>query len=36
VFVNSVRVERQDLEHGDWVTIGETQFRFLYESASPQ
>jgi pSer/pThr/pTyr-binding forkhead associated (FHA) protein len=35
VFVNSVRVERQDLEHGDWVTIGETQFRFLHESASP-
>ena len=35
VFVNSVRVERQDLEHGDWVTIGETQFRFLRESAPP-
>jgi hypothetical protein len=35
VFVNSVRVEQQELEHGDWVTIGETQFRFLHESASP-
>jgi hypothetical protein len=33
VFVNSVRVDRHDLEHGDWVTIGETQFRFLYERA---
>lgn len=29
VFVNSVRVERQALKHGDWVTIGETQFRYL-------
>jgi DNA repair exonuclease SbcCD ATPase subunit len=29
VFVNSVRVERQQLQHGDLVTIGETQFRFL-------
>lgn len=32
VFVNSVRVDRRELEHGDWVTIGETQFRFLRES----
>lgn len=29
VFVNSVRVARQPLHHGDWITIGETQFRFL-------
>jgi chromosome segregation ATPase len=29
VFVNSVRVERHELRHGDLVTIGETQFRFL-------
>lgn len=29
VFVNAVRVDRQILQHGDWVTIGETQFRFL-------
>jgi chromosome segregation ATPase len=29
VFVNSVRVERQALHDGDWITIGETQFRFL-------
>jgi peptidoglycan hydrolase CwlO-like protein len=29
VFVNSVRVERQELRHGDLVTVGETQFRFL-------
>jgi predicted RNase H-like nuclease (RuvC/YqgF family) len=29
VFVNSIRVERQELQHGDLVTIGETQFRFL-------
>jgi FHA domain len=33
VFVNSIRVDRQTLEHGDWVTIGETQFRFLDEGA---
>lgn len=33
VFVNSVRVDRRQLEHGDWVTIGETQFRFLNVSA---
>ncbi len=29
VFVNSVRVERETLRHGDIVTVGETQFRFL-------
>jgi len=29
VFVNSVRVDRQELHHGDVVTIGESQFRFL-------
>ena len=29
VFVNSVRIERQELTHGDLVTVGETQFRFL-------
>ena len=29
VFVNSVRVESQILQHGDWVTVGETQFRFV-------
>ena len=29
VFVNSVRVERQELHHGDVVTVGESQFRFL-------
>ena len=34
VFVNSIRVDRRQLEDGDWVTIGETQFRFLYEGAS--
>jgi uncharacterized coiled-coil protein SlyX len=33
VFVNSIRVDRQELEHGDWITIGETQFRFLLEGA---
>jgi hypothetical protein len=32
VFVNSIRVDRHELEHGDWITIGETQFRFLLES----
>ena len=32
VFVNSVRVDRQELRHSDLVTVGETQFRFL-ESA---
>ena len=29
VFVNSVRVDRQQLVHSDLVTVGETQFRFL-------
>jgi FHA domain len=29
VFVNSIRIERQELRHGDLLTIGETQFRFL-------
>ncbi len=29
IFVNSVRVERQELRHGDLLTVGETQFRFL-------
>jgi len=29
VFVNSVRVDRQELHHGDVVTVGESQFRFL-------
>jgi len=29
VFVNSVRVERHELHHGDVVTVGESQFRFL-------
>ncbi len=31
VFVNAVRVERETLRHGDLVTVGETQFRFLGE-----
>jgi septal ring factor EnvC (AmiA/AmiB activator) len=34
VFVNSLRVEQHRLEHGDWVTIGETQFRFLWDGAA--
>ena len=29
VFVNSVRVDRRQLQQGDLVTIGETQFRFV-------
>jgi chromosome segregation ATPase len=29
VFVNSVRIDRQELHHGDVVTVGESQFRFL-------
>jgi pSer/pThr/pTyr-binding forkhead associated (FHA) protein len=33
VFVNSVRIDRQTLEHGDLVTIGETQFRFVESTA---
>lgn len=31
VFVNAIRIERKPLEHGDWVTIGETQFRYVTE-----
>ena len=33
IFVNSVRVERQELRHGDLITIGETQFRFVESMA---
>jgi len=33
VFVNSVRIERQELQHGDLITIGETQFRFVESMA---
>jgi chromosome segregation ATPase len=33
VFVNSVRVDRQELRHSDLVTVGETQFRFLERMA---
>ena len=33
VFVNSVRVDRRHLRHGDLVTIGETQFRFVESMA---
>jgi chromosome segregation ATPase len=33
VFVNSVRVDRQELRHGDLITIGETQFRFVESMA---
>jgi pSer/pThr/pTyr-binding forkhead associated (FHA) protein len=33
VFVNSVRVERQQLQQGDLLTIGETQFRFVESMA---
>ena len=33
VFVNSVRVDRQELRHSDLVTVGETQFRFLESAA---
>jgi pSer/pThr/pTyr-binding forkhead associated (FHA) protein len=29
IFVNSVRIDRHELRHGDLVTIGESQFRFL-------
>ncbi|MGH7122835.1 MAG: FHA domain-containing protein, partial [Stellaceae bacterium] len=29
VFVNSARIDRQELRHGDLVTVGESQFRFL-------
>ena len=33
VFVNSVRVERQALQQGDLITIGDTQFRFVESMA---
>jgi hypothetical protein len=33
VFVNSVRVDRRDLQQGDLITIGETQFRFVESRA---
>ncbi len=33
VFVNSVRVDRRNLQQGDLVTIGETQFRFVESMA---
>jgi septal ring factor EnvC (AmiA/AmiB activator) len=33
VFVNSVRVDRHSLQHGDLLTIGETQFRFVESMA---
>jgi hypothetical protein len=33
VFINSVRVDRQALQQGDLVTIGETQFRFMESMA---
>ena len=33
VFVNADRVDRQRLQQGDLVTIGETQFRFLESMA---
>jgi chromosome segregation ATPase len=29
IFVNAVRIDRQELRHGDLLTVGETQFRFL-------
>jgi pSer/pThr/pTyr-binding forkhead associated (FHA) protein len=29
VFVNAMRIDRHELHHGDLLTIGETQFRFL-------
>lgn len=33
VFINSVRIDRHALQHGDLVTIGETQFRFMESMA---
>jgi hypothetical protein len=33
VFVNSVRIDRQALQQGDLITIGETQFRFMESMA---
>jgi chromosome segregation ATPase len=35
VFVNSIRVEEHELEHGDSITIGKTRFQFLYEGDRP-
>jgi chromosome segregation ATPase len=29
IFVNAVRVDRQELRHGDLITVGESQLRFL-------
>lgn len=34
VFVNSLRVDQAVLHEGDWVTIGETQFRFVANGAA--
>jgi hypothetical protein len=33
VFVNSIRVEHRQLQHGDLITIGETRFRFVAVAA---
>jgi chromosome segregation ATPase len=33
VFVNSVRVDRQVLQQGDLITVGDTQFRFVESMA---
>jgi hypothetical protein len=33
VFVNAIRVDRRQLQQGDLVTIGETQFRFVESMA---
>jgi chromosome segregation ATPase len=33
IFVNAVRIDRQELRHGDLLTVGETQFRFLESMA---
>jgi pSer/pThr/pTyr-binding forkhead associated (FHA) protein len=33
VFVNAVRVDRQTLQEGDLITIGDTQFRFVESMA---
>lgn len=29
VFINSVRIDSHELQDGDWITIGETQFRYV-------
>lgn len=29
VFVNSVRIDSHELQDGDWITIGESQFRYV-------